>query len=207
MEHVHQGKPLVLDGTGDDLGGVVGVAGEGLGYEPAAQGQRQGQRPQGLGNDPEGLDLGHKTQGARGGGLALGEAVDAVVVHDQGDIEVAADVVEEVVPALSVDIPVAGFGDHNEGFIGDLCPARRGQGPPVQAIQAVHPHVVDDLGGLADPGDEHHPMVGDPSLANAAASASRMEKFPQPGHQAMDTSARYSLGAVIGRPPLRSTPG
>ncbi len=185
MEHVHQGKPLVFDGTGDDLGGVVGVAGEGLGHEPAAQGQRQGQRPQGLGNDPEGLDLGHKTQGARGGGLALGEAVDAVVMHDQGDIEVAADVVEEVVPALPVDIPVAGFGDHNEGLIGDLYPGRRGQGPPVQAIEAVHPHVVDDLRGLADPGDEHHPMVGDPKLGQRCGQRLPDGEVPAagaPGH-------------------------
>ena len=43
--------------------------------------------------------------------LPLREAVDAVVVNDDGDIQIPANVMEEVVAALAVEVPVPRLGD------------------------------------------------------------------------------------------------
>jgi hypothetical protein len=157
-------EAAVGNGPGDELGQVVGLAGEAAGHEAGAQGHGHGQRPEGGGDDALGLGLGDVSGLGGGAGLALGEAVNLVVVHDEGEVNVAADGGEEVVAALAIGAAVAALHDHGEPGVGEFRSRGHGQGPAVDAVEAVRVRVARDAAGAPDPGDEADVMLGDSQL-------------------------------------------
>ncbi len=68
----------------------------------------------------EGHALGLHADAAGGRGLAGGEAVDLVVHHDVGEVEVAAHGVHEVARADAEAIAIAAGYEHGQGVVGQL---------------------------------------------------------------------------------------
>ena len=117
--------------------------------------KRQADRVEGRVEGAEGGGLGDLRHLGGGRVLALGQPVDLVVEHQDVDPHVAAQRVDEMVPADGQRVAVAR--DHPHVEIG---PARRQpggdrRGPPVDGVQAVGVHVVRETGGTPDAREEH----------------------------------------------------
>ena len=141
LEHLHRPLPVRGEHTGDE--GRVQCYGHGQGVE-------------GLEDGPVHLHGRAETHHAGGGGLALGKAVDHVVVDDVGNVHVATDGVDEVVASLAVHVPVARLGDHHHLRVDCLDQRGGGQRPTVQAVEVVGLEVLGRLRGLPDAGHHHH---------------------------------------------------
>ena len=109
----------------------------------------------GCSSEPKGVDLvdlGH----FRGGRvLALGQPVDLVVEQQDGDVDVAAERVDQVVAADGERVAVTG--DHPDVEIrpGGGQSGGDGRCPAVDRVHAVGVHVVRESGGAADARQEH----------------------------------------------------
>src|SRR5208283_5359851 len=142
------------DGLLDDRGHARKVGGGGLGDEAGAVGQHVEQRVHRLlqaavergGGDPALLGGGRE--------LALGQAVDLVVHDHVGDVHVAPDRVGDVAAADGEAVAVAARRQHQEVRVGHLDALGDGQGPAVDAVEAVGGGVAGDAAGAADAGDE-----------------------------------------------------
>ena len=91
-----------------------------------------------------------------GGGLALGQAIDHVVVGKHGEVNVAPDSMHEMIAALGVAVAVAGVHQDFQVVIGDLGRGRQRQGPAMQRVKHVALHELRGFGRLADAGDDQH---------------------------------------------------
>ncbi len=152
----------VLDELGG-LGHVVGGAPGGVGGAGA-----HGQRGQVEGTvDAAVGGRGGEGAGGRGGReLAAGHAVDVVVEHDHGEVDVPAGGVDQVVAADGGAVAVAGDDDDGELGLGHLDARGEGDGPAMGGVQGVVVHIAGGPGGAADTGDDDHlvavkPQVGD----------------------------------------------
>src|SRR5690606_24936495 len=97
----------------------------------------------------------HVARIRRGGGLARGQAVD-VVVHDHvGDVDVAPDGMHQVADADAVAVAVTPGGHHQQIPVGQLHGGGHGQGPAVDAVEAVGGHELGDLARAADARHAH----------------------------------------------------
>src|SRR6266511_3809837 len=118
------------------------------------------------------------------GDLALREPVDAVVEHQELQVQVAPHRVVEVVVADGERVAVAGDDPHHQLGPGDLDARREGRGAAVERVHPVVVHVVREARGAADAGDEDdvlalHPdvrerplhLVDDREVAAAGAPA------------------------------------
>ena len=138
----------------DQLGERLGVERRAAGHERGARGDREGQRverrlevaPRGGGR----LLVGER----RRRDLALGEAVDLVVHHQVGDVDVAAGGVREVARADGEAVAVAADRDDVEVGVGELHAHRHRQRAPVQAVEAVRRYEARQAAGAADAGDD-----------------------------------------------------
>ena len=102
--------------------------------------------------------------------LALGQAVDLVVEHEDRELHVAAQGVDEVIAADRERVAVAGH--HPDVEIGSRHreAGRDRRGPAVDRVHAVGVHVVREAGGTADPGDEHRVLAPHAELGQQAAA-------------------------------------
>jgi hypothetical protein len=100
--------------------------------------------------------LPEKADHGRRRGLALGQAVDRVVHDDVGDVEVAADSVDEVPGPDREGVAVAAEGEHLEVGIADLDPGRDRHGAAVDRVEAVRRHKVRQATRAADARDANH---------------------------------------------------
>ena len=113
-----------------------------------------GERREGARNDPGSLKRPGPPGVAGGGRLPLRQPVHLVVVDEHGDVGVAPDVVDEVVPPLAVDVAVAAGHHDGERRIGHPDRQRGGQGAAVETVEDVDVHVVRQFRRLSDPGDQ-----------------------------------------------------
>ena len=100
--------------------------------------------------------------GRGGRELALGEAVDLVVHHDVGEVDVAADRVGQVAAADREAVAVAAGHQHQQVGVGDLDALGDGQRAAVDAVEAVGRGVAGDAARAADARDEGD-LVGRPA--------------------------------------------
>ena len=98
---------------------------------------------------------------AGGGELALRQPVDFVVLHQFGDVGVAADRVGEVSQALAVAVAIPVDEDDAHIPIRQLDALSDGPGTSVQGVKAVHPRVLRELAPAADAGDDDQFMGRD----------------------------------------------
>jgi hypothetical protein len=145
----------VLDALLDYPGQVVHIGREAARHKAAVTGYRQGQRPE---RKPGPLRRcpGDKAEVAGGGGLPLGQAIDLVIVHHIGNVNVAGHRRDEVVAALPVAVTITADGDNSElmvGYLGGLGGRNR---PTVQLIEDMALKIVGELTRLPDTGDHQH---------------------------------------------------
>src|SRR5690606_30288535 len=95
-EHVDEREALVLDGRLEEALQVPRLAGEALRDEPAPGGKRQGERADRILRGAVRRRLGDESLVARRRRLTGREAVDVVVHHDVGDVDIAPAGVDEV---------------------------------------------------------------------------------------------------------------
>ncbi len=158
MEDIEERVALVLDALfqqGDQVLDVVRV--------PAAHPGRAGGEGQPDRIDRivdvrvrEGLRLHAEFQGRRG--LALRQAVHAVVMDDIQHVEVPAARVHEVAATDPEAVSVAAQAEDLELRIRELHPGRIGEGAPVQRVDSIGLHVVNRLRRASDPRDDRHAM-------------------------------------------------
>jgi hypothetical protein len=104
----------------------------------------------------------------RAGGrcYAFGEAVDLVVEHDDLEVDVAADHMQEVIAADRQRIAVAGDDPDLQIRTRQLQSGGDGRGTAVNAVEAVGVHVVREPAGAADAGDEHRVLRTDAEVGH-----------------------------------------
>jgi hypothetical protein len=87
-------------------------------------------------------------------GLALGHAIDLVVHHDVGQVDVAPAGMQEVVAADREAVAVAAGDQHREVGTRQLQAGGHRQGAAMHAVEAIHAGVGGNPRGAADAGDD-----------------------------------------------------
>src|SRR5664280_2928034 len=87
--------------------------------------------------------------------LKGGQAVGAVVMDDDGDIDVSLGSKDQVFKSFSVRIAVAGEADDLQSRLRDFYSLGYGKGSAVDAIETVDVEIIHDLCMTADPRDDH----------------------------------------------------
>jgi hypothetical protein len=100
--------------------------------------------------------------------LSLCQGIDLIVVNQIGDVMIAAQRVEEVIPALSVAIAVTAHSENRQLRIGHLGPGSRGERSAVKDVEHVAVEVVRQFARLADTRDHEHPVGLDVELNEGA---------------------------------------
>jgi hypothetical protein len=131
-----------------------------------AEGQRQ--RVERRVDRAAGGRLGHLAELARRRGLALGQAVDAVVEEQDLDGDVAAQRVDEVVGADRQRVAVAADDPHREVIARGGQAGGDGRGAAVDGVHPVGVHVIREAPGAADAGDEDDLLGRDAELGHEA---------------------------------------
>ncbi len=143
------------DGLADDLGGLAGVEHVAAGGEGGAGAGRQQGDVKGAVHVAVGRGGGLVAVGRGGRILAAGHAVDIVVEGHDGEAEVAARRMDEVVAADGGAVPVAGEDDDVELGVGKLDAGGEGDGAAVGGVDGVEVQIPGGAGGAADAGDDH----------------------------------------------------
>ena len=181
LKDVHERVAFVLDSFLKNLGCMVDVAGEGPRDEARVQGDGDRERIERFEEDAADLDGRDEAFPAGGRGLAFGQAVHHIVMHDVGNVRVPADRVDEVVATLAVHVAVTALGDDGQGRIGGFDGRGGGQGPAVQAVKDVRCEVMGNLGRLADARNEHEVRRLDPQLGQRPLEDFEDGKVAAPG--------------------------
>src|ERR1035437_1013495 len=87
--------------------------------------------------------------------LKGGQAVGAVVMDDDGDIDVSLGGKDQVLKSFSVRIAVAGEADDLQSWLRDFYSLGYGKGSAVDAIETVDVEIIHDLCMTADPRDDY----------------------------------------------------
>ena len=158
-DHVDEGRALVRDRRLDDRHQLVLVAGERAGDEAGAELQRHGHQIDGIvGVDDAALGF----RAAVGGGreLALGQAVDAVVLHDIGHVDAAPQAMRELAEPDRGAVAVAGNAEINQIAVGEIGAGQHRRHAAVHRVEAVR--IAEEIGRrlrrAADAGNLGHPM-------------------------------------------------
>src|SRR6266536_1696186 len=96
--------------------------------------------------------------------LALGQPVDLVVAHEDLDVDVAAEGMDQMVPSNGQRVAVTRDDPHREVRPRRRQPAGDRGSPPVDAVDTVRVHVVHEPARASDPRDEHDLLRRDPEL-------------------------------------------
>ena len=152
-EDIHQGKSLVGDAAGDDIGHVPGLARKGPGNVGGAGDNGQSDGIERHFDVAPGSGLGAHLLHGGGGGLAGRQSVDLVVHDDIGEVQVAAHGVHEVAQTDAVTVAIPAGDHHVHVLVGELDPGSHGHGPAMQAVDAIGMDVARQVGRAADPGD------------------------------------------------------
>ena len=155
----------MLDGGLDQRRELLLVAGEGAGDEAGADLQRDADKVDGaVGIDDAALRL---RAGVGGGGeLALGQAVNAVVLDDIDHIHAAADGVGELAEADRGGIAVAGDAEIDEVAVGEIGAGEHRRHAAMHGVEAVRiaEEISRRLRRAADAGQLGHPVRRDREL-------------------------------------------
>src|SRR5205085_6308817 len=147
------GEALVVHGALDHLDHVVNLGGVGPGDEggPGADElfHRVHRHVDGAGR----VGLGFETDGRRGRGLFLRQAVDEVVHDEVRQVDVLARAVVEMVPADRETVPVAPEQKDVEIRPGQTNPAGIRDGAAVDEVRAVAVDEIRKARGTTDPGN------------------------------------------------------
>jgi hypothetical protein len=164
-DHVEDRQALVAERGFEQRLELFGVAGKAA----RDKGGVGGQRLQADIQRHEGVDacvLEHLALVGGGAELALGQAVDAVVLHDVDHGQVAPHQVLETADADGGGVAVAADADAGEGAVGDERAGGHGGHAPVQVVEAVaHPQEIGRrLAAAADAGELDHLGLFQPDL-------------------------------------------
>ncbi len=149
-----EGRPPVVVGAAEGLLHVLAVHVVGPGHEGGLGPEGQADRVERRLERPEGCRLGHLALLGGGRVLALGQPVDLVVEEEDGDVDVPAQRVDEVVAADGEGVAVTGDDPDVEVGTGHGQPGGHGRGPAVDGVEPVGVHVIGKAGRAADPGEE-----------------------------------------------------
>ena len=145
-EDVNECKPFVLHAALDQLGQVADIAAVtacdvgGPVHDGTGDGVNRGL------NAAERGALGAHAVAAGGRNLASGEAIDLVVHHDVGQVDVATGGVSEVVAADAVAIAVPAGDEYGEVVVGELGASGDSQGAAVEGVHPVGIEVARQVG-------------------------------------------------------------
>src|SRR3989338_6317696 len=122
LKDVHQGEAFVPHGLLYQAHQVVLLPCKAPGYKTGVHGRRHQEGGKGGKDYALWLYLGGKTRIAGRRGLSLCQAVHLIVMYYQGYVYVPSYGVEEMVPTLTVAIPVSGDGQYRQFVVGQPCP-------------------------------------------------------------------------------------
>ena len=145
-EDVDEREALVLDRFLDELREVLDVGAEAPSDISRAVHDRGRKGIDGKLEVSEGRALGLHVGAAGGRDLARGQAVDLVVHHQVGEVDVAARGMHQVVSADAVAVPVAAGRDHGELVVPQLGARRYRERAPVQGVHTVRIDVAGQVG-------------------------------------------------------------
>src|SRR3954452_3665883 len=164
LQDLHERGAAVLAGGPQHRSQVLAVgvdgAGEERGFGAPGERDRIDRRVHGAGR----RRLGDLADLRRGGVLALGQPVDAVVEHQQLEVDVAPQDVDQVVAADRHEVAVAAHHPHRQVGTGGREAGRDGRRPPVDRVHAVGVEVVGEPGRAADAGDADDVLALQPEL-------------------------------------------
>jgi hypothetical protein len=223
LQHLDERRAAVLGSGAQDLDEALLVAIDGAGDERRAGADGERQRIERRVDRAGGRRLGDLADLARRRGLALRQAVDAVVEEQDLDRDVAAQRVDQVVGADRQRIAVAGDDPHRQVVARGGQPGRDRGGAPVDGVHPIGVHVVREAAGAADAGDEDDLLGRDPQLGHEAldggehrvVAAARaparllvglevgLSEGQRGSHQSISRIARSISPASSGRPSTR----
>ena len=141
-------------GGGHDLSQMGFIAGKGSG-DKGSTGSNGNQQRIKRGPHIAGSGFMGQIAGIRGRrGLALGQTINLVVMDKMGDINIAADIVEKVIPPFPVRIAIAGIDNHRQVIVGNFDRRRGWQRAAMETAEAVGGEILIGFGGLANPSDQ-----------------------------------------------------
>ncbi len=191
LEHLDEGRSLVIVRPLEHLHHVLAVHVVGAGDERRLGAQRQTQRVERLIHRSVGGRLGDLADLARRRVLTLGQAVDHVVEHQDREVDVATQRVQQVIAADRQHVAVAADHPHVEIGPSQGQPGGDGWRSAVDAVHAIGVHVVREPGGTPDAGHEHGVFTADAEF----------------GHQELDggedrvvTASRTPPDLLVARP-------
>ena len=135
-------------------GEVLAAAGKTPAQPGGVLGHGDGQGVQRRIGHPMRLQQGFSPLVGGGRGLALGQGVNLVVVHHQGEVGVLAQRRQEVVAPLTVAVAVPGRRHHFESMIGQADAGGHRQGAAMDAVNHVALEIVREFPRLADTRDD-----------------------------------------------------
>lgn len=150
LEDMEEGQAPVLNSLLDEFLQALHVVGVAPGDPGVARGKGQEQGVEAALGVGLGEAFGLLPQAQGGPGLALGEAVDLVVVEDVEHVHVPAPRGHEVPGPDAQAVPVPAHGHHREVGVGQLGPLGHGEHPAVEGVDPVDVQVVGGLGRAAD---------------------------------------------------------
>ena len=194
-EDVQVREAAMRDRIGDHVGQLVRMAGIGLPDPacPIGQQHHQGVQRQVAVVVGRGFRLETEHRGRRD--LPLGEAVDAVVEQQVGDVDVAPGGMRDVAAADREAVAVAADHDHRQAVVRHLDAGRDRQRPAVQAVKAVGVHEEREARRAADARDDHRVLGRDAELVHGAGDALGHAEIAAAG-----TPGRQRLRAVLEAP-------
>ena len=149
-----EGAPLVVRGGAEHLGQLLLVGVDRARDERRLGADRQRQRVEGVVERAHRRRLRHLPELARRRVLALRQPVDPVVEHQDLQVHVPAQRVDQVVAADRHRVAVAGHDPDGQVRAGHAQPGRDRRRAAVDRVHPVRLHVVREARGAADPGDE-----------------------------------------------------
>ena len=87
--------------------------------------------------------------------LSLRQSIDAVVEHDDVQVNISSNAVHQVVASDAKRIAISRDDKHGQVGASDFETARKGRCTTVDRVHAIGVHVVRETTGASDPRDEH----------------------------------------------------
>ncbi|MPM27536.1 hypothetical protein SDC9_74048 [bioreactor metagenome] len=165
---LHQRRAAVRGSRLQHLAEVLAVGVDRAGDEGRLGAERQRHRVERLVERPHRRRLGDLAQLRGRRVLALGQPVDPVVEQQDGDVDVAAQRMQQVVAADRQRVPVAGDHEHRQVLPGRRDAGGDRRGAAMDRVHAVRVDVVGEPRRAADAGDDHGVLALDAELGHEA---------------------------------------